>query len=58
MEILLNPGEAFVINLKFEEEGKILGPQAYFLDMVQYNGMKSPSTIVGGQRFILKSWNK
>ncbi len=56
--MLLDPKEIYACTLIFNETQKTLGPNVYFMDMLQYSGSATPDNLIGGQRFLLKSWNQ
>jgi Pregnancy-associated plasma protein-A len=56
--ITLNKNEVIPFRLFFKEEQKRTGTGVYFLDVNQYRKAVSPKTIVGGQRIMIKYFNK
>jgi hypothetical protein len=54
----LNKNEVVPFRLFFKEEQKRTGTGVYFLDVNQYRKAVSPKTIVGGQRIMIKYFNK
>lgn len=56
--ILLNPNEIYSCTIIFKEEQPILGPYVYFMDLLQYERRISTNKLIGGQRFLIKSWNR
>jgi hypothetical protein len=56
--ILLNPKEIYSCTIIFKEGQPILGPYVYFMDLLQYEGKVSANKLIGGQRFLIKSWNR